>query len=234
MEWIEELKSASGTVKDNVVTGIILHKGNLDHDGDIIAKDASISFEPLLESGHVFFNHKRDELPIGVVLTDSIKDTDDYVEASFEFLSHSKAQDAKSWYSERLEKGFKTGLSVGMRHRNPRYEDGQRILTDIKIHEWSLVTFPANPLAVTKSWKGVQRKEHWDNLQDSFLHYHERVEALKSDRGADWREQRLEELARFREMVDKAIRGLEPMDEAALARIRELEGFTSDEAFASA
>ena len=228
MSWIEATKSTSGTLDGNIVMGTILHKGNVDLDGDIIALDAKVDLSPLIEYGHVFLNHDRKSLPIGIVSPDTVKDMGDRVEGGFEFLEHPAALAAKSWYEARQSKGLKTGLSVGMRHRNAEYKGDNRIIKDIQVMEWSVVTYPANPLALTKSFEGVRRADAYEHILSNTDQYLERLDKLASARGADWHSERCAELMKLREMVDKAINTLTPLDEETASRIRNIEAFASE------
>jgi len=98
-------------------------KRTLDHSGGVV---------PIL------WQHKADE-PIGVGLEAKEDANGLYVRGQLN-LDTQKGKEAYSL----LKQGAIKGLSIGYDPVKKEYKDGKRILKEIKLYEYSVVTFPAN------------------------------------------------------------------------------------------
>jgi len=118
----------------------------------------------------ILWQHKSDE-PIGVGL-ESREDTNGlYVRGQLN-LDTQKGREAYSL----LKQGAIKGLSIGYDPVKKEYKDGKRILKEIKLYEYSVVTFPAQPLATVidvKDESGPQEGKPeggrgWDETDSSW------------------------------------------------------------------
>ncbi len=110
-----------------------------DLQGDIIEKGA---FKRTLDhtGGNfpILWQHKPDE-PIGVGLEAKEDENGLFVRGQINL----DTQRGKEAYAL-LKQGAIKGLSIGYDPIKKDYKNGKRILREIRLHEWSVVTFPAN------------------------------------------------------------------------------------------
>ena len=101
----------------------------------------------------ILWQHKSEE-PIGVGL-EAKEDTNGlYVRGQLNL----DTQRGKEAYSL-LKQGAIKGLSIGYDAVKKEYKDGKRLLKEIKLYEYSVVTFPAQPLANVLDVKEEGSKE---------------------------------------------------------------------------
>jgi HK97 family phage prohead protease len=130
--------------------------GNRDSYGDVIVKGAFKNFLATNEASKVklLWQHETDK-PIGVYL--SLSEDENGLVAKGKLLINEVAQ-AREAYAL-LKAGAISGLSIGY-SINPdgarMGQDGIYYLSDLKIWEISIVTFPANPLANVDSIKAIE------------------------------------------------------------------------------
>lgn len=127
--------------------------GNKDEQDDVIEPGA---FKKTLRENKTFpllWQHQTDS-PIGLV---DIKGEDDMglpVLGDIN-LETVLGREAYSLLKQFTDKGRPMGLSIGYQTIKDKVVDGVRYLKEIKLHEVSLVTFPANPLALVSGVKAV-------------------------------------------------------------------------------
>ncbi len=127
--------------------------GNKDSYDEVIEPGA---FRKTLRENKTFpllWQHRTDS-PIGLV---DIKAEDDIglpVMGDIN-LETGLGKEAYSLLRQFTDKGRPMGLSIGYQTIKDKVVDGIRYLKEIKLHEVSLVTFPANPLALVSGIKSV-------------------------------------------------------------------------------
>jgi hypothetical protein len=72
-----------------------------------------------------------------------------------DFHTTQDAQAARTVVKERLARGKSVKLSIGYEVLLDEYVPEGRLLKDIKLYEWSIVTVPANPQAAVTGAKGL-------------------------------------------------------------------------------
>lgn len=107
------------------------------------------AFAPHLESfltdGFIAVGHDWAGLPIATPVEAREDDRGLFVKAAFH--STAEAQAARTVITERIERGKSVKLSIGYEVLDSEMTKEGRLLKEIKLHEWSIVTVPANPLA---------------------------------------------------------------------------------------
>jgi HK97 family phage prohead protease len=139
-----EIKNIS---EDGTFTGMAAVYGNVDFQGDVIEPGA---FTRTLKdhNGEIKLLWQHDpSKPIG---KGTITDTASGLQVEGKLaLGISTARDAY----ESLKAGIVDGLSVGYDVIRQNVKDGKRYLRELRLYEFSIVTFPANPLATVTSVK---------------------------------------------------------------------------------
>ena len=116
----------------------------------------------------ILWQHKPEE-PIGVGLEAKEDSNGLYVRGQLNL----DTQRGKEAYSL-LKQGAIKGLSIGYDPVKKEYKDGKRILKEIKLYEYSVVTFPAQPLANILDIKEVPEEgkpeggRGWDETENSW------------------------------------------------------------------
>ena len=133
--------------EDGTFSGFLSVYDVVDAYGDIVERGA---FAQTLKAngGSVPLLWQHDvRSPIGTL---ELLDTDDALEAKGRLvLSVAKAREAYSL----LKANVVRGLSIGFRSVTEEYVGAKRKLKEIRLYEGSLVTFPANPLALVNAVK---------------------------------------------------------------------------------
>lgn len=128
--------------------------GNLDRSGEIVVKGAfAPHLESFLKDGWIALQHDWNGLPVGVPKAASEDDRGLLIEIAYH--STTAAQDARRVQRERMESGKSASLSIGYTVLDSEYTQEGRLLKELKLHEVSLVTVPANPLATVLASKGL-------------------------------------------------------------------------------
>lgn len=144
---LTELKADGGLMQ---FSGYASTLGNLDHTGDVIMRGA---FDATLESGRkrrLLWMHDMAE-PIGV--EQSLKVDDKGLFGTWKLSKTTRGLDAY----ELLKDGAVDSLSIGYMADDFEYDDaGTRLLKQIDLLEVSLVSIPANDLAVITQVKADQ------------------------------------------------------------------------------
>lgn len=105
-----------------------------------------------LNDGFIALGHDWQSLPIATPKEAYEDDRGLVIRA--EFHSTTAAQDARRVLMERLQRGKSAKTSIGYTVLADEYTQEGRLLKEIKLHEVSLVTVPANPLASVLASKG--------------------------------------------------------------------------------
>ncbi len=148
--YSNEIKSLNE--EDKTVVGIISSKG-LDRDNDIILSsgidDKNYSSNPI-----VLFNHNYN-FPIGKSLWRKVEG-DNYISKT-QFGSTVLAQEVFSLMKDGILNAFSVGFMPTI---EPTFEKGVRTFSAIELLEYSVVSIPANPEAITLSFvKGLESPE---------------------------------------------------------------------------
>lgn len=138
------------------ITGYASTFGNFDDVGERVVKGAFLpSLLSFMTDGFVAVGHDWSSLPIATPVEASEDDHGLFVKA--EFHSTADAQDARTVIRERLERGKSVKLSIGYEVIDDERTQEGRLLKNIKLHEWSYVTVPANSMAAVTDAKGQPR-----------------------------------------------------------------------------
>lgn len=150
-----------------------------------------------LTDGFISIGHNWSQLPIATPTVAREDSKGLYVEAQFH--STPDAQAARTVVKERLDRGKSVKLSIGYEVLLDEYVPEGRLLKDVKLYEWSIVTVPANPQAAVTGAKGSIWKDqplvaHSDAVEavvkDATLALHgyeDRVAELEGRRGKEGR-----------------------------------------------
>lgn len=98
-----------------------------------------------LQNGFIAIGHDWKSLPVATPVEAYEDEHGLFIRA--EFHSTQAAQDARRVLQERLARGKSAKTSIGYSVLRDEVVEGGRLLKEIKLHEVSLVTVPANPLA---------------------------------------------------------------------------------------
>lgn len=194
--------------EDGEFTGYCSVYGVVDRANEIVAKGSFINLNEFLTDGFVAIGHDWDSLPIA-----SIKawDDDDYgLKVTVDFHSTPKAQEARQFVLERLERGKSVSLSIGYRVLADEYNtEGIRILKSIELFEFSVVNVPANPKAVIVSSKSFS-DEASQLLADlsSFVTRAKELETLRANDNRLIGEKAISEITSVKEAVESALSDL--------------------------
>lgn len=109
--------------------------------------------EAFLKDGFIALGHDWQALPIATP-KEAWEDEHGLLIRA-EFHTHTAAQDARRVLMERLQRGKSAKTSIGYTVLADEYTKEGRLLKEIKLHEVSLVTVPANPLASVLASKGL-------------------------------------------------------------------------------
>lgn len=151
------LLSKAEVTEAGELTGYANVKGNIDRAGEVVADGAYRSLDHLVKDGFGAIGHDCWGLPIATIE----EAREDEVGLYFRMAFHSTedAQEARKVCQERIARGKSVGISIGYRVLEDAMEtrDGKqvRVLKAIEVHEISIVTIPANPLAMAGGVKGV-------------------------------------------------------------------------------
>jgi uncharacterized protein len=131
--------------------------GNVDRQGEAIAKGAFTNLDGFAADGWIAVNHDWDALPIATV--ESASQDGEGLKVAARFHSTPEAQAARTVIRERLERGKSVKASIGFRVLDSRRErlEGKdvRVLTAVELYEASIVNLPANPRAGVTGVKGA-------------------------------------------------------------------------------
>jgi uncharacterized protein len=146
---LKSLDPAAGTF-----TGYAAKFGNVDHGGDIILPGAFKNFlvGKDVKSVPVLWQHSWDD-PIGTTMTMS-EDAEGLLVAGKLVMEVQRAREAKAL----AEAGALGGLSIGFKATDWSWENGVRVLKQIDLMEYSMVTFPMNEKAVILDVKAQDLK----------------------------------------------------------------------------
>lgn len=161
-----EVKSTAAEFKldaeKGVFEGYAAHFSNSDSYGDIIQPGAFR--KTLQERQHklrVLWNHDAWGLPIAKHQTGTEDGQGLYVKAAF--VDTTLAQDVRKL----LQEGAVDSMSIGFTTIKSEDDDaGHRLLTELRLFEYSPVTFPANELAVITAVKSGNAEQFISQLED--------------------------------------------------------------------
>lgn len=135
--------------------GYLAAFGNVDSYGDIIKKGAfKASIKAIAASGRklpILWQHSWDK-PIGIFTSLREDDAGLYVEGQLLIGDVAQAKEAYALLKSQAISGMSIGFETVAQRDN---EDGTRTLTELKLWEGSLVTFPANDAARVDSVKAA-------------------------------------------------------------------------------
>lgn len=142
--WIESKNEGLGELKGGL-RGYASVKNIVDSYGDVICDGAYGDLGEFVRTGFVAVGHDHSGIPVGYV-TEAREDQRGLF-VGMKFHSTTEAQAAKTVADERLAAGKRVGLSIGFLPRVWDFEmrDGRRVrlLKEIELKEFSLVTLPA-------------------------------------------------------------------------------------------
>lgn len=142
--WLEEKSGIGGEVVGGL-QGYASIKNVVDSYGDVICDGAYGDLQEFVRTGFVAVGHDHVGIPVGFV-TEAKEDSRGLFVAMC-FHSTSEAQSAQTMVDERLAAGKRVGLSIGYLPRVWDFEmrEGRRVrlLKEIELKEFSLVTLPA-------------------------------------------------------------------------------------------
>jgi hypothetical protein len=146
------LKSDDLDAKTGEFEGYVAAFGNVDHDGDIIEHGAFT--KTVSDNGGVFPGLWQHDIfsPIGV--SESMTEDDNGLKVNGRFaMGTQRGREA----FELLSMGALKGFSIGYLPIKdaPGTNGADRTLKEIRLFEWSTVTFPANELAVVTGMKAA-------------------------------------------------------------------------------
>jgi HK97 family phage prohead protease len=129
--------------------------GNWDSVNERPAKGAfTRHLADFLNDGFIAIGHDWNALPIATPTEAKEDEHGLFVRADFH--STPEAQAARTVNTERIQRGKSVKLSIGYEVLDDEYlADGGRLLKEIKLYEWSVVTVPANQLAAVTGAKGL-------------------------------------------------------------------------------
>lgn len=137
------------------ITGYASTKNQIDSLGDMIVDGAYGDLKKFLKQGFVTVSHDTKSAPIGYIL--EAKEDAKGLWVKMAFHSTPAAQQVRTVLLERLKAGKDVGLSIGYLAKKWTFEsfEGQRvrILREIELKEFSIVTMPAAPDATVISGK---------------------------------------------------------------------------------
>lgn len=151
--------------EDGTFTGYASVFNNLDFDEDKIVKGA---FRTTIQKHKgkfpILWQHRID-IPVGV--NDTASEDDYGLLCSGKLnLNSSQGKDAYGWMKFAYDNGLDVGLSIGYRViKSHKEKDSQgkdtnvRVITEIQLYEYSIVTFPANEKAQVTGVKGEYMKD---------------------------------------------------------------------------
>ena len=120
-------------------------KKDLDNE---VVRQSGIKYDKYLRKGGLFLrNHDAESLPIGRVKT-LCRDQDNQTVAEIKFSQHNP--DAKIYYNMVKDKEINS-FSIGYTTLDTEIVDGVKHLTEIELHEISLVNIGANETAGVKA-----------------------------------------------------------------------------------
>ncbi len=172
------------------LSALVSAKNNVDRVGDVIVDGAYANLSETVKNGFGAVGHNWDELPVATI--DDAKEVPDGLLFDMTFHSHQAAQDARTVVKERMERGKGVSMSIGYETQKSRYDTREgkqvRVLESINVFEASIVTVPANPLALARSAKGVLQggmsvDDQIAVLLDGAGDLSSRIKALADDRG---------------------------------------------------
>lgn len=160
--------------------------GNWD---DVQERPVKGAFSPhlpaFLKDGFVAIGHDWSALPIATP-TEAYEDEHGlFVRAAFH--STPDAQNARTVVRERLARGKSVKLSIGYEVLRDEYVEEGRLLKEIKLFEFSIVTVPANQLANVTSAKRMPLADQSDAVLATVKEYTARLEDLHTLRAKDGR-----------------------------------------------
>ena len=209
------------------VSGYASTFANFDSVGERVVKGAfAESLPEFLASGFVAVGHNWNALPIATPL--EAKEDDHGLFVTAEFHSTQAAQDARRVIRERLERGKSAKFSIGYEVLDAENTKEGRLLRKLRLFEYSLVTVPANQMAVVTGAKGwgleLPFTEHSERLMSAVREYLDRAEDRKQFLAKEGRvlsaqnRQRLSslmsQLAEMQQAIDELLRNTEPAPKA--------------------
>jgi len=142
-----EVKEVS---EDGTFEGLLSVYGNVDLGGDVVERGAfTKSLEESKYTVPMLWQHDQ-KTPIGLL---EIQDSEVGLKVKGIYvLEVEKARESHAL----MKRGVIKGLSIGYQSIKDKIEKGIRYLSEIKLYEGSVVTFPMNPLALVTTVKSTK------------------------------------------------------------------------------
>lgn len=163
LTWEAKLASAD----QRIIEGHAAITGNLDLNGDVIVPGAfagTVSAGP--GSVKVLIGHNYESLPVGRVV--SLKEDARGLYAQARIFETAAGNDLLAVVKDAHDHGESIGMSIGYRVKAFEWKERDlgrgvvrlvREIKDLEVREFSFVTFPANPKAVTTGVKHLEGKK---------------------------------------------------------------------------
>lgn len=131
--------------------------GNKDYAGEIVVKGAFVKcLDRFKADGFIAVGHDWEGLPVATVTEAKEDSVGLWVKG--EFHSTPEAQSARTVMKERLDRGKSVGLSIGYEVKDAEMTAKGRLLKELELFEFSIVTVPCNPLAGATGAKSADGK----------------------------------------------------------------------------
>jgi Escherichia/Staphylococcus phage prohead protease len=147
-----DIKAVSET---GVFEGYASTFGNKDLDNDVIVKGAFKKTIALKKGKWPILWQHNSDVPAGANISAEEDDHGLKVNGQL-FLNMTSGKEAYEWVKGALAAELPVGLSIGYRVVEKAVENGVRLLKEIALVEYSIVTFPANELAEVTTIKSVE------------------------------------------------------------------------------
>ena len=170
-------------------TGYAYTFGNFDRVGEKIVPGAFKNLDDFVQNGFVALGHDWD-CPVGIPV--SLIEDEAGGLLAFDWHGMDDAQECRQYVQERRAAGKSVAMSIGYRVNDCKSVPEGLLLTDLTLYEISIVTVPANPLALVTSVKGALPAgepftDHSESVLAAVREYAERVKALAGLRAKDGR-----------------------------------------------
>jgi HK97 family phage prohead protease len=180
-----------------------------------------------LRDGFIHSDHVWGFTKAIATIRDAAEDDHGLLIGRADFHSTPDAQTARTIAAERQARGKSVSLSIGYEVLADEYVEEGRLLKEVRLYEVSLVTVPANPLALVTSTKddlpaGLSFADQSDMVHAAIADYTERVRHIHDLRAKEGRRISAATAAKIRAVLD-AIAGLGPVQKELEALLAETD-----------
>lgn len=190
--------------------------GNFDRVGERPVRGAFLKHLPaFLHDGFIHSDHVWGFTKAIATIDSAAEDEIGLRIARADFHTTADAQTARTIAMERQARGKSVSLSIGYEVLADEYVDEGRLLKEIRLFEVSLVTVPANPLALVTGTKdglpaGLSFADQTDMVHAAIADYAQRVQGLHDLRQKEGRTISAATAAKIRAVLE-ALDGLGPV-----------------------